>query len=217
MDDLGFWSARIPAEVWDHFAFGLSRCGLGDSGKMSAMDPFTPQSLFDLYSMLPDESKIQFLRLVGRSSPPTAPLMMVGEMSRIQQVQFFDHLRQRMGERVMPQLVAMAIDMVRAAPDGSREALCVELEKRFHAKVHETVRLFEEVAEKKMKAKRDRKSAPDTIKCNVEICELRRRDPKHWSQGKLAKKFGITARAVRAIIADEAKWRSQLPTESEGD
>lgn len=62
------------------------------------------------------------------------------------------------------------------------------------------------------KSKRNRKSDPDTIKRNVEICDLRKQDRKKWSLRKLAKHFNVTDRAITLVLKDEDKWR-RLGTE----
>jgi hypothetical protein len=59
------------------------------------------------------------------------------------------------------------------------------------------------------KQKRDRKSSPAIVRRNLEICDLRRLNPDHWSQARLAQKYKITKRAVQKILADEEKWRRQ--------
>ena len=59
----------------------------------------------------------------------------------------------------------------------------------------------------KLKEQRDRKSDPETIRRNVEICDLRQQDRKKWSLGRLAKHFGVTTRAITKVLANENKWR----------
>ncbi len=57
------------------------------------------------------------------------------------------------------------------------------------------------------KSKRNRKSSPEIVRRNVEICDLRK-DRKRWSLGRLAKKFEVTTRNITLIIKAEDKWRS---------
>jgi hypothetical protein len=59
----------------------------------------------------------------------------------------------------------------------------------------------------RLKQRRNRKSSPATIHRNIEICDLRRQNPKHWSQGRLAKKYKVTDRMIRSILKQERKWR----------
>ena len=51
---------------------------------------------------------------------------------------------------------------------------------------------------------------PETVKRNVEICNLRNEDKKKWSQGRLAKKFNVTDRYIRKVLEEESKWRQIL-------
>jgi hypothetical protein len=58
------------------------------------------------------------------------------------------------------------------------------------------------------------KPSVESIRRNVEICNLWKNDRKKWSQGRLARTYHITARRIRAILKDEKKWRdlaSKLP------
>jgi hypothetical protein len=57
------------------------------------------------------------------------------------------------------------------------------------------------------KAQRDRKSDPDTIRRNVELCDLRKQNEKLWSYRRLAKHFKITPQNVGLILKEEDKWR----------
>ena len=59
-------------------------------------------------------------------------------------------------------------------------------------------------------ANRNRKSDPKIIMRNVEICDLRQRDSKTWTQGKLAKQYGIKPSTIREILKQEIKWREKL-------
>jgi hypothetical protein len=54
---------------------------------------------------------------------------------------------------------------------------------------------------------RNRRSDPETIRRNVEICDLRKQDRKLWSLGRLAGKYGVTKRAISFVLEEEDKWR----------
>jgi hypothetical protein len=54
---------------------------------------------------------------------------------------------------------------------------------------------------------RNRKSAEATIRRNIEICDLRKKDPKTWSFRRLARKYEIRWQSVQRIVAAEPKWR----------
>ena len=62
----------------------------------------------------------------------------------------------------------------------------------------------------RMKKDRDRKSAPETIKRNVEICDLRKQNKKKWSMNALGKKYDMTRQSIDEILKAEEKWRSLL-------
>ena len=52
-----------------------------------------------------------------------------------------------------------------------------------------------------------RGSSPKTIRRNVEICDLRKKDAKHWSHTQLGRKYGMNKRSVSRILKNEEKWR----------
>jgi hypothetical protein len=54
---------------------------------------------------------------------------------------------------------------------------------------------------------RNRTSSPETIRRNVEICDLRKNNSKLWTQRKLAKKYEMEYQSIQDILDEEAKWR----------
>ena len=50
---------------------------------------------------------------------------------------------------------------------------------------------------------RNRRSSPETIRRNVEICDLRKQNPSKWSYGRLGKKVGLTKQAIKKILDEE--------------
>jgi len=54
---------------------------------------------------------------------------------------------------------------------------------------------------------RNRKSASKTVRRNLEICELRKKDRKTWSMRNLARKYGMKWQSIQNILTNEAKWR----------
>ncbi len=65
--------------------------------------------------------------------------------------------------------------------------------------------------------RKKKKSDPETIRRNVEICNRRKEDRKYWSHKKLAKEFDVTDGYVRRVLREEQKWRKlseNLPEES---
>lgn len=59
------------------------------------------------------------------------------------------------------------------------------------------------------KEARDRKSDPAIVRRNVEICDLRRLNPKKWSFTTLAKKFDLPKSSIQLIVRTEAEWREK--------
>jgi hypothetical protein len=68
-------------------------------------------------------------------------------------------------------------------------------------------RVIGEREQAKLKKQRDRKSDSETVRRNVEICDLRKRDPKKWSLAMLGRKFDLSKQAVKRILDEESKWR----------
>jgi hypothetical protein len=60
---------------------------------------------------------------------------------------------------------------------------------------------------KEQAAKRNRKSSPEIIARNVEICDRRKQDKKHWSIGRLARAYKVSHRAITLVLQEENKWR----------
>ena len=82
------------------------------------------------------------------------------------------------------------------------EGIQTAVEKSFGRQMDEILR--------EVKEARDRRSDPETIRQNVEICDLRKEDKKKWSLGRLAKKYEMTRQSVARIIQNEEKWRKLL-------
>jgi len=55
-------------------------------------------------------------------------------------------------------------------------------------------------------SRRNRKSDPEIINRNVEICQLRQHDPKLYSLTKLAKRFDLPRSSISRILKEKEKW-----------
>lgn len=104
--------------------------------------------------------------------------------------------------------------MLETPPDPFREVGFVIVPEEVFELISETGLKFMKLAVKESKANvqlsrklKRRKSDPETIRRNVEICDLRRQDSRKWSQGRLAKKYHVTARLIRSVLKNEHKWR----------
>jgi hypothetical protein len=54
---------------------------------------------------------------------------------------------------------------------------------------------------------RNRRSAPKTVRRNLEICKRREENAKLWTLGRLAREYRMTKRAISKILKDPIKWR----------
>lgn len=86
-----------------------------------------------------------------------------------------------------------------------------EFDKLLNERVGERMALYDqkisELERAKLKKKRDRKSDPEIVRRNVEICDRRKQDRKKWSIGKLAKTYKLSHRGITLVLRDEPKWR----------
>ncbi len=171
------------------------------------MEPCTPAFLFSLYRLLTPEQQIDFLKLVASISTAKEPLMMIDEMPRRERRKFTDLTTAKVVEGTLPLLVRTACKLVRENPRLLTEPYEQELERSFREWGDAAAREISAMEREQLKEQRDRKSRPETIKRNVEICDLRKTDPKKWSLGMLGKKFHITKQAIKKILEEESKWR----------
>ena len=120
-----------------------------------------------------------------------------------------------MVEKNTPLIIRAAMQAVRKNP-GLSDAEIQSLIDRTNT--DEMVRgTLADIESAKLAKKRNRKSKPDIIRRKAKICDMRNKDPKKWTQGKLAKKFKLkSADNVKKILKQEAKWRrdfNELGTE----
>lgn len=174
---------------------------------MSHGDSATPQALLDLYRALTPEQQTEFIRLVARESnthlfgaffnalplPERAPFMQqaLEHVARVQRPILIQHTLE-----VVRRFPTLSVDEMVGEVSADYERALVELEEGISALVQHT-----------FKDRRDRKSDPEIVRRNVEICDLRRQDRKKWTLGRLARKYGVTNRAITKVIQEESKWR----------
>jgi hypothetical protein len=171
------------------------------------MDPLTPEQLRDLYRLLPIGDRGAFLRLIGAESKAEYVAEFLRGMTVEEQRRFSMIMNREIAKVVYPFVLRHAVDVANEMGHLSREEQGEEVLNR-HADSMETYRQYITSTEvEKLKAKRNRKSNPETIRKNVEICDLRLKDPKHWSLARLAGKFKVTKRAISKVVEEEAKWR----------
>lgn len=172
------------------------------------VEPLTPQQLRDLYSMLTPEKQREFLLLLGRVSAWEDPFLIVHELPPAESEKFSNEIFRTMFAHLYPLMLQEARKFARDNTGMSDEEFDKHFRPHVNAMLENYVHQIRELEATKIKAQRDRKSDPEIIKRNVEICDLRKQDAKKWTQGRLAKHFGLSsAGSIRSILAEEEKWR----------
>jgi hypothetical protein len=185
------------------------------------IEQFSPSALRDLYDALSTADKDAFLKLIA-STPHTANDLVraFNSLSEAEQQTFLKILREE-----TPPTSEWMVAFFNAAESSERTAFldkilpailaAIPAERIYAAIDRVVVPQVQEIRQRDKKA-RDRKSDPATIRQNVDICDLRKKDTKTWSQRALGKKFGMTRQSIADILEEEDKWRrlfSELPHE----
>jgi hypothetical protein len=171
------------------------------------IETLTPASLRDLYAMLPDESKQEFVRLLGQVSNGEMPFILASSLPPIERRRFSDLVHAELASILFPVLFQEARKLAREQPGLPDQEFDAKLKESAGRAMKEYDLHISELERAKFKAQRDRKSDPAIVRRNIEVCDLRKKDPRYWSQGRLAKKYDVTTRAIRKILAEESKWR----------
>ncbi len=174
--------------------------------------PVSGAVLYDLYRLLPSEEANTFHELLGKNVIAETVYLIAAHLDFTQQQRFGAMVTRSTRAVFGPLLMKEVLDVVRAMPNATDAEVSAIAGKRFDEAKAIYNELIANVERRKLKAARERKSDPETIRRNVEICRLRNVNPKHWSQGRLAKHFKITPRAIRKILAVESKWRKLYMT-----
>ena len=174
---------------------------------MNRVNGVSPRALADLYGLMDNEQKIACLRLIANMSTADALFVMMNELPLTEQARFSDMISETMIGQLLPVLLRLAIEVAGEMPSASNEEQYNEINERAQRILREYECRIGELREAQLKASRDRKSDPETVKRNVEICDLRLKDRKYWSLGRLGRKYDISKRMVTLILGEEAKWR----------
>jgi hypothetical protein len=166
----------------------------------------TPQVLRDLFWMMSDLERGDFLRLISDSIPAETIFAMIGMMDAAERIRFFDMISDEVVMRTMPGVMKAAVEAVRDMPQASMEELLTEVTRRHSDAMQEYDQEIVAIEAAKLKALRDRKSNPETILQNVQICDRHSQNPE-LTQGQLGKQFDMTPAAIRKILKEESKWR----------
>jgi hypothetical protein len=188
---------------------------------MRRMPHTGPQAVLDLFRDLPADDRLQFLRLLAGEIPAESGLVLFGSMPLSERERFIQKIVEEITGVMMPAMLITALHFLQGKPELAGKSLeklvakqHVEALVDMSLKISQLYKTFEAA---RLKATRDRKSAPATVRRNVEICDLRKRDRKLWSQGKLAKRFKISPPAIRKILTDEEKWRRLAAEQDRGE
>src|SRR4051794_15459710 len=84
-----------------------------------AMEPVTPQDLFERYCALSDDDRIDFLHLVGGISTATHPLTIVSHLSESERLRYTRLLHDSMIADFEPVMLQAARDTAKAMPEAA--------------------------------------------------------------------------------------------------
>jgi hypothetical protein len=171
------------------------------------MEIVTPKVLCDLYSRYSKGEKDEFLKRLARISSGREIVFMVNELPKSQQWEFSSRIYTTIVNLALPLCVSRAAQLVQENPDLTHEALKEKLALSVTAFVEDAAKDMSELRLEQFKKKRERKSDPETVQQNIEICDLRKKDKRRWSLGALAKKFGMARQSVSNVLKEEEKWR----------
>ena len=166
---------------------------------------FTAKAVADLFKALSAEEQIACLMQFDLTAEGLFYLL--HNLSPQEQRHFSDMTFNMTVHLAFPWMIQHALAIVKEHPEATNE----ELYSLVNEATKESVEVYQEahteLAEAQLKEKRDRKSAPETVKRNVEICDRRKADKRKWTLGKLAKQYHIARQTVVRILEQETKWR----------
>jgi hypothetical protein len=168
---------------------------------------FTARAVIDLFDSLPANERLTFFKLLGQRLRGEDVPDITSEMPIAERVKYSQGY---LGQLIQVMIPVLSEAVARKALELPGSTLA-ELAKATH---DDAVAMFVQYAEAvgkaesaKLKDQRDRKPDPETIQRNVEICDLRKSDPKKWSQNRLARKFDVTRQYVQRVLKEEGEWR----------
>ncbi len=171
------------------------------------MDAISPQALVDIYLLLPKPQQLQFLQILGQNSAAEQAYMVTMGLSSSEQNRFWGKVKEIFDRRFLPSYLHAALMMTRDLEARTDEQFKEELKRRISENEKISAKGVEALMREELKAERDRKSDPNIVRRNVKLCDLRKKDPRTWSYGKLARHFDIKRPTVRKILGEEQKWR----------
>lgn len=171
------------------------------------IEPINARALLDIFRAMPNEEQRLFVTTLGGEVTAEALYLMLHQLDQVELKKFTDRFFQEIAWQMFPILLRDARQLAREQPDLSDE----EFDRLFFERIRDAGNLYDQqiadLERAKLKGERDRHPDPETIRRNLEICDLRRSDPQKYSQKKLAGQFNVTQRYIRQVIKDESKWR----------
>jgi len=174
---------------------------------MSKIKSGTPAEVVSLYVSLSNADKDEVLRLIGRQSTAKAPCLILEGLSLRERERFAEMWGEELVKRLYPLVLHRALELVKERPNAETEELFAELDSRAKNTIEENTAEIVQLELAKQKEKRDRGSRPQTVRRNVEICDLRRADRELWSLNRLAGQYKVSVRAISKVLEDEQHWR----------
>ncbi len=167
----------------------------------------TPRALFDLFMLLSEQDRNAFLKLLGRNCPAEVPFIIADTLSHSERFRLSQYLTSSMVTNMLPLLVEEARRLAKEGTRMSDEEFDQMVKERVMASVQKQTDAAATLAREELKEKRNRHSAPKNVRRNIEICDLRRKNPTYWSFGRLASKYRMRRQSILRILENEAKWR----------
>ena len=173
------------------------------------MNELDPKRISESFASLDSDHRNLFLQMLAVKLPQEEILFLLAKMDTETTLVFHEQFYRAITGMFLPILLKEARRLARGdLSNVSDEEFDKKFGEQISASIYSLIRTIFKRAEERFRKKRDRKSDPETITRNVEICELRKQDRKRWKLATLAKKFDVTIRYIGKVIQGEAKWRS---------
>lgn len=184
-----------------------ARAGLARQVEQAVIERLTPKAVYDLFTQLENDDARAFLRLVADSISAEAIYDMAHCLTEPELYQFSKLFGDELWKSVYPQILKSAIRLARENQTATNEELERMVDAEVRDAIEEHTKSIAELERARVKEKRDRHSDVETVKRNVEICDLRNADKKLWSLRRLAKQFKVTPQYIAKILKSETEWR----------
>ncbi len=170
------------------------------------MESLPRPALLGAYLSLSNEDKIAFLRALANASTADHAREYLKELNAAERPRFAEwrFIPDWLNNQLFEALWERAKPMI---SDAIEKGLSTTLAPALLPKINEIISMNVDAEREKFKKKRDRKSSPETILRNVQICDLRTLDKRKWTLGRLASKYDVTRQAIERVLKKEDHWR----------